>query len=349
MNEAKLIQEADRLLQARLPRGWKCRFKALSTARDRGADAVLEIVGPDGAKGRFAVEIKGRLFPRAIPGIKAQLADYSAGPGLVIAAFLTPSTRQRLQAFDLNYLDLTGNVRLTLSRPALYVETQGSAGDPAPAKEPTRSLRGPKAGRIVRALCDFAPPLPISDLAGKAKVDVSYASRLVEWLAREALLERRPRGAVEAVDRPALIRRWATDYAVLMSNTATGYLEPRGLDNLIRSLRSMAARGQYAVTGSLVANKLAPVAPSKLAMIYAEDVDAIVKALKLQPTDAGANVMLLSPFDDVVFERTWTADGLTLVAPSQAAVDLMTSPGRGPAEAEAVLEILAKPSSRGSR
>jgi hypothetical protein len=99
----------------------------------------------------------------------------------------------------------------------------------------------------------------------------------------------------------------------------------------------------------VVANKLAPVAPPKLAMIYANDVDALSNALKLQPTDAGTNVMLLSPFDDVVFERTWTADGLTLVAPSQAAVDLMTSPGRGPAEAEAVLAILAEPLSRGSR
>lgn len=349
MNEAKLIQDAGGVLKARLPRGWKTRFKALSTARNRGADAVLDIVGPDGAKARFAVAIKSRLFPRAIPAVKAQLADYSAGPGLVIAAFLTPSTRQRLQAFDLNYLDLTGNVRLTLSRPAVYLETQGAAGDPTPAKEPGRSLRGHKAGRIVRALCDFSPPLPISDLAGKATVDVSYASRLVEWLAREALLERRPRGAVETVDRRALIRRWASDYAVLTSNTAAGYIDPRGLDNLIRSLRSMAVRGRYAVTGSWVANKLAPVAASKLAMIYADDVDAIAKALKLRPTDAGTNVMLLSPFDDVVFERTWTADGLTLVAPSQAAVDLMTSPGRGPAEAEAVLEILAKPSSRGSR
>lgn len=136
---------------------------------------------------------------------------------------------------------------------------------------------------------------------------------------------------------------------MLTSNTATGYIEPRGLDNLIRSLASTTIRGKYAVTGSLVANKLAPVASSKLAMIYTDDVDAMVKALKLRPADAGTNVMLLSPFDDVVFERTWTADGLTLVAPSQAAVDLMTSPGRAPAEAEAVLEMLAKPLSRGSR
>ena len=50
--------------------------------------------------------------------------------------------------------------------------------------------------------------------------------------------------------------------------------------------------------------------------------------------------MLLAPFDDVVFERTWKDGGLTFVAASQAAVDLLTSPGRAPSEAEAILERL---------
>ena len=65
------------------------------------------------------------------------------------------------------------------------------------------------------------------------------------------------------------------------------------------------------------------------------------RALKLRPTETGANVMLLAPADDVVFERTWKDGGLTLVAASQAAVDLLTSPGRAPSEAEAILEQLA--------
>jgi len=53
--------------------------------------------------------------------------------------------------------------------------------------------------------------------------------------------------------------------------------------------------------------------------------------------EVGANVRLLLPFDDVVFERTTDRDALTLAAPSQIAVDLMTSPGRGPSEAEALV------------
>jgi len=81
----------------------------------------------------------------------------------------------------------------------------------------------------------LSAPLPISDLAAQAKVDISYASRLVEWLSREALVERRPRRPVQSVDRAALIRRWAQDYEVLTSNDARGY-SIRALDNLTRGL-----------------------------------------------------------------------------------------------------------------
>jgi hypothetical protein len=241
----------------------------------------------------------------------------------------------------LNFLDLTGNVRLVLARPGLYVETQGSEQDPSPKRQPGRSLRGPKAARIVRALCDFPPPFPISDLAAQAKVDISYASRLVEWLSREALLERRPRGPVDSVDKPALIRRWAQDYEVLTSNDARSYLDPRGVENLVRALSEGAISGRYALTGSIAANRIAPIAPARLAMLYVDDVESAAASLKVRAAEAGANVMLLAPYDDVVFERTWKDQGLTIVAVSQVAVDLMTGPGRAPNEAEAILERLA--------
>jgi hypothetical protein len=76
-------------------------------------------------------------------------------------------------------------------------------------------------------------------------------------------------------------------------------------------------------------------------MVYVDDPERAAGSLKLRPTDAGVNVMLLSPFDSVVFDRTWKDDSTTFVAPSQAAVDLLTAPGRSPAEGEAILEWMA--------
>jgi hypothetical protein len=57
----------------------------------------------------------------------------------------------------------------------------------------------------------------------------------------------------------------------------------------------------------------------------------------VRETDAGANVLLLRPYDPVVFERTWSEDGLFFAALSQVAADLLTSPGRGPSEGEELL------------
>jgi hypothetical protein len=173
----------------------------------------------------------------------------------------------------------------------------------------------------------------------KAGVDVSYASRLVDWLEREAVLTRRPRGPVQAVHQAQLIRRWAEDYAVLKSNDARSFLDPRGLDNFMKRLRK--SRSRYAVTGSLAAARIAPIAPSRLAMVYVDDPDRAAVSLELRPTESGANIMLLGPFDSVVFDRTWNDELTTFVAPSQTAVDLLTSPGRSPAEGEAILEWMA--------
>jgi hypothetical protein len=167
----------------------------------------------------------------------------------------------------------------------------------------------------------------------------SYASRVVDWLAREALLTRAARGPVESVRQAEMIRRWADDYEVLKSNDAFSFLDPRGLENLTKRLRE--SRFKYAVTGSLAAARVAPIAPSRLAMVYVDDPERAAATLNLRGTDSGANVMLLAPFDPVVFERTWKDRSMTFVAPSQMAVDLLTSPGRAPAEAEAVLAWMA--------
>lgn len=72
---------------------------------------------------------------------------------------------------------------------------------------------------------------------------------------------------------------------------------------------------------------------------HATGADAVeaAESLGLREADGGANVVLLEPFDPVVFERTVERDGLRCVAPSQLAVDLLTGPGREPAQGEQML------------
>ncbi len=101
--------------------------------------------------------------------------------------------------------------------------------------------------------------------------------------------------------------------------------------------------GRYAVTGSIAAAQWAAYAPARLAMIYVADNQEAAAGWGLRPAEAGANVVLAEPKFEVVFERSMTnSDGITIAAPSQVVVDLMTGPGRNPSEAEELLEWMRR-------
>jgi hypothetical protein len=58
----------------------------------------------------------------------------------------------------------------------------------------------------------------------------------------------------------------------------------------------------------------------------------------LRPADKAANVILAEPKYDMVFSGTTINDqGNAIVAPAQAAVDLLTGPGRNPSEGEELI------------
>jgi len=53
----------------------------------------------------------------------------------------------------MGYADLTGNVWLTADVPAIFISDRGADSDPWREEErPLCSLKGPAAGRVVRAL-----------------------------------------------------------------------------------------------------------------------------------------------------------------------------------------------------
>jgi len=327
------------VVAARMPPGW---IAELSVDGGRG-NAALAVRAPDGTRVSLPVLVRATVEPRdadtLVDDATARATDREAGGALVAARFLTPRTRRELSDRGLNYADLTGNVRLVLARPGLFVEAVGADRDPAPSDRPLRSLKGAAAARVVRALFDATPPIKLGDIAQAAGVSAAQTGRVAELLNQEGVLEQDPRRAVTRVDRTRLIERWVEDYAFFNTNLTGLYVEPRSFDKLLDRLRESGLR--YAVTGSLAADQLAPYAASKLAQIYVDDLDLAADVLKLPavPGDGG-NVVLAEPFDDVVFTGVWERDGITYAAPGQVAADLLTSPGRGPAEGEELLRQL---------
>ena len=353
ISETKLIDTAVKEISSRLPPGW------LLLDRERGAavrsrqestgiiDAIWELRNPDGLSSDIIVEVKaGSLEPRMVGSVASQLKALSY-PGseqagaipanMLVSTYLSPLTRERLAEAGISYADSTGNIRFTVDRPAVYIETQGADRNPFREERPLQSLRGRRAARVVRGLLDYRTPFGTRELAAKTTSSAAMISRVSSLLEPDEIVTKEsPRGRIVSVDWEALARRWAMDYDFAPPKLSATWLEPRGTRTLFARLRDSDIR--YTVTGSFAAYRLAPIAEPRLAALYVADPDTAAQALGLRPAETGGNVLLVRPFDPVAFERAEYDDGITYARVTQVLLDLMKGPGRGPAEAEALQE-----------
>ncbi|MGO9965051.1 MAG: hypothetical protein ACLPUG_16695 [Acidimicrobiales bacterium] len=339
--ETALLERATDWLRSVLPPTWKVEIADRIVATPGGTvqiDGVINVTTPQGL-GSFLVETKRNLTPKDAEQMFSgmarryrQLNPYSSAT-LVVAPWLSSRTRDVLSAEGINYIDLTGNARIEVASPGLFLSYQGADRDPQPAPRGKARVRGPKAGRLVRFLCDVTPPYSVSEIALATRLTPGYVSRLLESLDGEALIERTKRGQVASADVPGLLTRWTENYDVFKTNGSQTFVARQGPAKLMQRFTD---DGDIAITGSFAAVRLAPVAAPALLVAYARDV-GIATAFDLLPADRGANVVLLRPFDEVVWERTMTADGVCYVSPSQVAADCLTGNGRMPSEGEALV------------
>lgn len=336
MRPDTLLGELRRLL----PTSWRLEFTAFSPGSAARPDGSLTVAAPDGSTANVLVEIKPRLRARqareiAMEGPAWSRADPSASGLLVLTRFVSPLSQKRLRESGISYLDLTGNAWISLDRPAIYIERQGAQRDPDPPRRGVRTLKGAKAGRIVRGLCDWLPPVGVRELARRTGTDPGYVTRVLTLLEDEDVLTRAGSGEVVEVRWADLLRRWASDYSVTKTNRTLLCVAPRGLTELLERLASL--EETCAVTGSYAVPPPARVAPGRVVTCYADVPEVAAERMDLVQSEVGANVLLLEPFDRVVFERTRDAAGIRAVAVTQCFVDLLTGTGREPAQAEALM------------
>lgn len=331
------IAAAAAALKERLPQGWQIDVVMEPRSDRERPDAVVTVRSPDSTSADIVVEYKSRMDPANVGPALAQLERWPQAQPMVIAPFLSTRTRKLLSERGASWADATGNLRVALAHPPVFVELAGAVSNPFGRRDsPLKSLKGAGAAAVVRALCDYRPPFTVSQLARSAGLPVASVYRVVDLLLRESLAEKASkRGAIVSVDWAGLLERWCEDYSLLGSNRALSVLEPRGTDALLQKLRE--ANCEYALSASAVALRVAPVAPSRLIVVYSEAPEALAAGLALAQVDVGANAFLVEPFSPALMARTEMRDGLRCAALGQVAADLLTSPGRGPAEGEALI------------
>ncbi len=236
-----LVDDVYKILRTRLPSSWKLQFTprpSLNSESDR-SNFLLEITSQNGMKAAIDVAMKRRIDPKDVSWLADSLGrTVGANRFIVVAPYVSPRTRELLTNADIGYADATGNFRLELEKPMMFIALDGANSDPWREARPLLSLKGPTAGRVVRALCDFVPPYKIREMAERSKTSLASTSRVVTFLDRESLLARDERGRVIDVHWEQLIRRWTDDYSLTRSNHTRGFLEPRGVEAFLRKLET---------------------------------------------------------------------------------------------------------------
>jgi len=150
------LRGAVQQLRQHLPPTWSVAEAA------RVHEATIVIRAPDSRLVQLVVVSRRRIEPKDVAGIlpTGRPQRSRATAVLVTAPFLSPRTRELFAAAGANYLDSTGNLMIALERPAVFLEAHGAQKDFAREPRPLVSLKGPVAGHVVRALCDFRPPCP---------------------------------------------------------------------------------------------------------------------------------------------------------------------------------------------
>jgi hypothetical protein len=350
--EKYLIEWAVSWFDNNLPAAWKAEASSLRMGSpdpsrpDQLVDGLITIAPLQGASISFLVEATSTFAPRDaelfLMRMARQLRVLSPNyPILVVTPWLSERSQEILTSQNINYLDFTGNVRIALDWPSVFISSKGATRNPQPDARAAARLKGPKAGRLARFLLDVTPPYGVSQIAEVTGLAPGYVSRLLKSLDDGALIERTPRGQVLSVDIPRLLKRWTETYDVFKSNAATSYVAPRGIESILSRLASPSPDfPAVVVTGSFSAVRFAPVAAPSLLILYCSEPSALTKEFRLLPADRGSNVVVLRPFDEVVWQRTTEESGIRYAATSQTAADCLTGNGRMPAEGDALTQWL---------
>lgn len=336
--DRELLDAAVDVLKRRLPPSWAVEKQA---AAEDPAAADLVFKSPNGSQLVF-VEAKADVTPRDIDALmegpwRRWRRQMGNRPILFVAPYIGQRVRQRLAEEELSYLDLTGNIRISIDYPGLYIETDGARQDPR-STNPRSALRGAKAGAVVRVLVDAVPPYKGADIARAAHVNEGYLSRILDTLVDEGLIDR-DRTGVTRVDWPAMLQRRAGVLDLFRPPGAYRYVARRGTSDVIDRLRDRppSEHRQPTATGSFAAARIAPVAAPALLVVYTMDPRALSDELELLPADAGADTVLIRPENDVAFARASRDGGMAWAAPSQVAIDCLAGTGRMPSEGEALI------------
>jgi hypothetical protein len=244
------------------------------------------------------------------------------------------------------FIDFSGNCRLSFD--GIYVQRSGYPNPSAKRRE-LRSLYSPKAERVLRALVTGGPRRwRTQELADEAKVSLGQVANVKRLLADREWIDLGDRGfglrPFDSAVRP-LIEEWSVNYRLNRSASSEFY----SIKSVAETEASLVANahelgGDLGFTGFSGAARVHPVVRyQRITAYYLGDPELLAERSGLKRVNSGANVTVLSPYDEGVLYGVRQIDQAPTVSPMQLYLDLRQTKGRGEEAATAILDEVIAP------
>ena len=187
------------------------------------------------------------------------------------------------------------------------------------------------------------------EIAQATNMDEGFTSRIVSRLEAGGFVQRGQDAEILIRDPDILLDAWYESYDFLMHQVIPGHMATRSGEETLRLL-AKGLQGQevrYAATGLAAAWLLTKFSGFRLATMYVAERPAseVLDALGFREEERGANVWLVIPKDEGVFQGVDERDGIACVHPVQAYLDLKDQPERAKEAADQLRAELLKWSS----
>ncbi len=315
---------------------------------ERKIEIVL-VLNIKGKKKMLFSEVVGQGYPKQLREKAVQLLEMTEqakrGYPVIIAPYVSNLGREICKKMKVGFLDLSGNAYLDFD--SLYLEIEGKPNK-FKTKRGLESLFTPKAERILRfyllrtwpkgkwagSYRDIAKDVSVS-LGQVVKVN-NKLNELGFWIEKQKGLKR--------FDRTKLLDIWKDNYR-FDKNKIFSFYSLKKIPEIERKIREFCKQknSPYAFTLFSGANRFAPFTRYSIATSYfSGDIDELKKALDFKEVTTGANIQIIVPYDEGVYYKAETVDGVMAVNPVQIYLDLYNYKGRGREQAEFLRERVIK-------
>jgi hypothetical protein len=283
-----------------------------------------------------------RLMRVAVEQLKANLQDSEGAYGIIIAPYLSDASRLICKKAGIGCIDLAGNAFLSFE--TIFIDKRGIP-NPFPSPRSAKSLFFPKSSRMLRVLLTKpSKKWYVEEISKEAKISIGLASRIKKALLDQEWITKENKQFFTSKPE-TMLAEWTGKYSYTL-NESYSYYSGLKDDEIAASIHRECQKKNwgYALTLFSGARRVAPfvIFPRFFAYIGG-DISDLARSLQFRKVESGANVTLLSPYDDGVFYDLQDVKGLKVVSNIQLYLDLKSYRGRGDEAAQFVFDERIKP------